>query len=102
MSRIGLNAERGSAPAGALDVGIFEFESRTLERFNIVDHAAVEVHHGRGVNVNLQTVHIEGLVHHSGAVLELHGIRESGAPATHNTDAQAGWNGVLLSHDLFH
>src|SRR5579859_618612 len=97
-----LHAERRSAAAGAFHVRILELESRTLEGLHVIHDAAVEIHDRRRIDEYLQAVHFEGLVHHSGAVLKLHGIRETGASAADDSNAQSGRNRVLLRHDLFH
>ena len=92
-----LDAEGRSAAAGALHVRIFELEARAFERFDVVDNAAVEIHHRGRVDVNLEAIHVERLVHHAGAILELHRVGEAGTSTAHHTDAQAGGNGGLLS-----
>src|SRR5580698_3436174 len=97
-----LHAERRSAAAGALHVRIFELEARAFEGLDVVDDAAVEIHDRGRVDINFQAVHVEGLVHHSGAIFKLHGIGEAGASAAHHTDAQTGGNGTLLAHDFLH
>src|ERR1051326_1193852 len=97
-----LHAERRSAAAGALHIRIFELESCTLERLYVIHHAAVQVHDRGRVDEYLQAVQFERLVHHSGAVLKLHRIRETGASAADDSNTQSGRNGILLRHDLFH
>src|SRR5579884_4544261 len=61
-----LDVERRSAAAGALHIGVFELEAGALERFDVIDAAAVQIHDGSGIHENLQAVHVEGLVHHAG------------------------------------
>jgi hypothetical protein len=47
-----------------------------------------------GIDEDLQAFHVESLVHHSSAIFKLHGIGETGASATHDSNPQAGGNGV--------
>src|SRR5208337_1130665 len=100
--RRNLDAERRSAATGALDVRILEFESGAFQSLDIIHQATVQIHHGSGVHKDLKAVHLEGFVHHSRGILELHGIRETGTAAAHHADAQTSRHGILLSHDLFH
>src|SRR5260370_4711983 len=67
---LNLHAERRSAAAGALHVRILELETRAFQSLDVVDNAAVQVHHGSGIDEYFQPFHVEGLVHHSGGVLE--------------------------------
>src|SRR6202140_2573513 len=97
-----LNAERRAAAAGAFHVRIFKLEARAFESLDIIDDAAIQIHDRSGIDEALESIHFEGLVHHSGAVLKLHRIGETGASATYHSDAQAGGNGGLLAHNLFH
>src|SRR4029077_13933806 len=97
-----LHAERAAATAGALHVRVFELEACAFEGLNVIDDATVQIHDRGRVDEHLQAVHFESLIHHSSAVFELHGIGEAGASAPYDSNAQAGGNGVLLAHDLFH
>src|SRR5271168_109811 len=97
-----LYAERGSAAASALYVGVLELETGAFQGFDVVDDAAVQIHHRGGIDEDLQSIHVEGLVHHSGSVFKLHGIGEAGAAATDHANAQASGHGTLLSHNFLH
>src|SRR5258708_2055618 len=99
---LNLHAERGSAAASALHVRVLEFEACTFEGFNVVDNASVQIHDGSGVDEYLHSVHVEGLVHHSGRILELHRVREARAPSAYDSYAEACGNGRLLPHDVFY
>src|ERR1700761_2616175 len=82
-----LDVERGTAPAGALDRRVVKLEPSRLQRFNVIDHAAVEIHEGSGINKDFQVVKLENLVHHARLILERHGVLKSGAAATHHANA---------------
>src|ERR1700739_1284705 len=97
-----LNAERRAAAAGAFHVRILELEARAFESLHIIDDAAIQIHDGSGIDEALESIIFKRLFHHSGAILKLHRIGETGASATHHSDAQARGNGVLLAHNLFH
>src|SRR5438270_3541905 len=97
-----LDAERRAATAGALHIGIFELEARALQGFDVIHHAAVQIHERSGVNIHLETIEVEGFVHHSGGILEGHGIREARTASAHHANPQPRGHGILLSHDLAH
>src|SRR4029077_3244574 len=97
-----LDVERGTAAAGALHVRVLELKTRALERLDVVDDAPVQVHDGGGVDVDLEAVEFEDLVHHASAVFKLHGVREAGATAADHAHAQTHRDRVLLRHDFFH
>ena len=42
--RLGLNAERGAATAGRLDLGVLKLEPGCFQGLDVVDNAAIEVH----------------------------------------------------------
>src|SRR5437867_2436114 len=83
-----LNVKGRTAAAGAFDVRIFELKSGAFEGLDVVDDAAVQVHHGSGVHVDFQSVHVENLVHHACTVFEGHGVGEAGASTAHDAHAQ--------------
>jgi len=97
-----LNAERRSAPASALGVGVLELEACCFEGFDVVDDAAVEVHERSGVDKDLECAEVKDLVHHAGLVLKRHGVLEAGASAADDANAQAGRERILGRHDLTH
>src|ERR1700722_8920027 len=97
-----LHVEGRSAAAGALHIRILKLESCTLEAFDVIHHATVQVVDGGSVDEHFQAVHVKSLIHHSRGVLELHGIREAGASAAHHANAQACGNRALLSHNFLH
>src|ERR1700751_4780590 len=73
-SKLCLHAERRSASAGALHVWILKLEARAFQRLHVVDHATVQVHDRGCIHEHFESVEVENLVHHAGAVLELHGV----------------------------
>src|SRR5580700_1445447 len=99
---LSLHAKRGAATASALHVRILKLEPSALEGFDVIDDAAIQVHHRSGVDEYFQPLHIEGLVHHSSRVFKLHGVGEAGAAAADDPDTQTSGNGILLSHDFSH
>ena len=102
LSCCALNAEGGAAAASALDVGVFELEAGGFEGFDVVNDAVIEVHQAGGVNIDLEAVVGEDLVHHAGLVFEGHRILEAGAAAADDADTEAGGDRVLGGHDLAH
>ena len=72
-----LDAEGTAAAAGALHVGIVEFESRAFQRLDVIDLNSVQIHGTHLVDGNLQAVKIENLVGFVGLVLERHMVLES-------------------------
>src|SRR5271157_5234409 len=99
---LNLNVEGGPAAASALYVRVVELKARALERFDIIDTDSLQVHQRGRVNVDLQSLEVERLVHHSGAVLERDGVREPGATSADHAHAQACRYRVLLCHNLFY
>src|ERR1039458_10172680 len=61
-----LNAEAGSAAAGALDRGVLELEARSLECLHVVHGAILQIHRGGRVQEHLQVIVLVDLVHHAG------------------------------------
>src|SRR5215471_15640099 len=93
-----LDVERRPAAAGALHVRVLELETGALQRLDVIHAAAVQVHDRGGVHEYFEAVHVEHFVHHAGASIELQGIGEARASASHNPDAQASRHGILLRH----
>src|SRR5690348_507306 len=97
-----LDVERRPASAGALYRWVVELEAGGFNRLHIIYSAAVQVHDGRGINEDLKALEVQGLVHHSGGVLERHRVLEAGAAATHHANTKPGGNRILRGHDLAH
>src|SRR5208337_1286953 len=95
-----LDAEGGSAATSAFHVRVVELKAGTLEGLDIIDIDALQVHQRGRVNVDLQSVEVERLVHHSSAIFERHGVGESGAASADHAHAQACRYGILLRHDV--
>src|SRR5260370_6400221 len=96
---IRLDVERRPAAAGALHVRVLELETGTLQRLDVIHPAAVQVHDRGGVHEHFKAVHIEHFVHHARAGVELQGVGEARASASHHPHAQASRRGILLRHD---
>src|SRR5262249_4759207 len=79
---------------------ILELEAGGLQRLNIIHYAAVQIHGGSGIHEYLEPFEGINLVHYPRSVLKRHEVRECGATAADYTDAQPGWQRILLSHDL--
>src|SRR6267378_3822210 len=77
-----LDAEGAAATAGALHVGIVEFESRTFNRLNVIDLNPVQIHGTHLVDGDLQTIELKHLVRIAGLVFKRHVVLEPGAAAT--------------------
>src|SRR4029079_3951578 len=67
-----LHAERRSAAAGALHLGILKLEPRRLKSLDVVDNAPIQVHERGPIEKHRQVVTPEDLVHHAGLVLKRH------------------------------
>src|SRR5205814_6539537 len=91
-----------SAATRALHVGIVKFEAGCLQSLHIIDDASLEVHQRGGINEHLKLMETKNLIHDAGGIFEVHGIAETRAASTHNSDPQTGSHRVLLRHDLFH
>src|SRR6266849_4009842 len=96
---IGLDVERRPAAACALHVRVLELEAGALQGLDVIHAAAAQVHDRGGVHEHFKAVHIEHFVHHARAGVELQGVGEARASASHNPHAQASWRGILLRHD---
>src|SRR6266849_3130065 len=96
---IGLDVERRPAAAGALHVRVLELEAGTLQGLDVIHAAAVQVHDRGGVHEHFKALHIEHFIHHAGGGVELQGVGEARAPASHHPHAQASRRGILLCHD---
>src|SRR5258708_4814247 len=96
---IRLDVERRPAAAGALHVRVLELETGTLQRLDVIHATPVQVHDRSGVHEHFKAVHIEHFVHHARAGVELQGVGEARAPASHHPHAQASRRGILLRHD---
>src|SRR5271166_2752611 len=96
-----LNVKRGAATAGALHVRVLELEPGAFQGLDVIDMRSAQIHQGSGIHVNLQTVKIENLVHHAGAVLEGHGILKSRATAADYGQPQSRRDRRLRGHNLF-
>ena len=70
--RPGLRAERRTAAAGALYLGVVKFEAGGFQSFHVIHCAAVQVHQRSGIHKNLEVVEAEDLVHHAALILESH------------------------------
>src|SRR5580700_10807368 len=95
-----LDVKGRAAPAGALDCRVVELEPSRLQGFNVIDHAAIEVHQRGGIDKDLQIIELEDLVHHACLVLKGHGILKSGATTADHANAQACRQRILGSHDF--
>ena len=82
-----LDAEGAAATAGALHVGIIEFESRTFNRLNVIDLNPVQIHGTHLVDRDLQTIELKHLVRIAGLVFKRHVVLETGAAATDHSHA---------------
>src|SRR5712671_6073974 len=97
-----LNAERAAAAASALHVGIIELESRTLERLDVIDLHALQVHRTHLVDSNLESVKIQQFVSVVGLVLKRHVILKTRTAPTDHRNAQRHRHRALHLHDFFH
>src|SRR5439155_3009189 len=95
-----LNAERTATAAGALDVGIVELESRTLERLDIINFDSIQIHGTHLVDRDLQTVKLKNLVRIAGLVFKRHVVLETGAAAAHHRHPKGSRHGALHVHDF--
>src|SRR5947209_18084523 len=84
-----LNVEAGTAAARGLHVRVLELKAGPFQGLHVVHDRAIQIHHAGRVHEHLQAVELKGLVHHAGAVLELHRVLEAGATATDNAYTQA-------------
>src|SRR6266851_764234 len=84
-----LDAEGTAAAAGALHVGIVEFESRTFERLDVIDLNPVQIH----------GTHLVGI---GGLGFKRHVVLETGAAATHDSHSQSDRRRVLHAHDFLY
>lgn len=86
---LALDAKRAAAAAGTLHIGIIELESRTFERFDVVDRNAFQVHLAHLVHHDLEAVKfihvIARLVY---LILKGHVIAKTRASAAHHGDPQ--------------
>src|SRR5229473_8382694 len=95
-----LDAEGTAAAAGALHVGIVEFESRTFERLDVIDLNPVQIHGTHLVDGNLETIELKHLVRIGGLGFKRHVVLETGAAATHDSHSQSDRHRVLHAHDF--
>src|SRR5579863_5227531 len=88
FQKLALHVERRTAAASALHIRILELEASAFECLDVIDHAAIQIHDRRRIDVDLQAVEIKSLIHHAGAVFELHRVGEPGTTAAYDTYAQ--------------
>lgn len=84
-----LNAKGAAATAGALHVRIVELEARALNRFDVVDFNAFQVHGAHLVNGNLQPVEIKNFIGLVRLILKRHVILKTGAASANHGDSQS-------------
>src|ERR1700689_4984135 len=97
-----LDSERAAAAAGALHIGVVKFEPRALERLDVINFDAVQIHLAHLVHQDLEAgefVHIVRIVH---LVLEGHVIGEARTAAADHGHTQSVWRRRLLRHDFLH
>src|SRR5690606_24876753 len=92
--------EGRAAAAGAGHVRVRELEARAVEALDEVDLGAVEVLVAQRIDVHLDALVLELLVHRGGGVLEVEVVVEPGAPAADDAQAQALAVEPLLRGDL--
>ena len=97
-----LDAEGTAAAAGALHVGIVEFESRTFQRLDVIDLNSVQIHGTHLVDGNLETIELKHLVRIGGLGFKRHVVLETGAAATHDSHSQSDRRRVLHAHDFLY
>src|ERR1700679_3333862 len=95
-----LDREGGAAAAGGLDLRILKLEACCFESFNVVDDAAIEVHERSGIDIDIEIVELEDLVHHAALILEGHRVLESGAAPAYTANPKTGGEGFLGGHDF--
>src|ERR1700721_4264616 len=85
-----LDVKRGAATACALHVGVLELEPSAFQGLDIIDMRSAQLHQRGRIDVYYQTFKVENFVHHASAILEGHGVLESGASAADYPQPQPG------------
>src|SRR5215475_8846415 len=80
-----LGGEAAPATASALHVRIVELETRAVEPFDVVDFGAVEILEAERVDIEVDAVRLERLVHVGRLVFEVEVVRKARAPAAHDS-----------------
>src|SRR4051812_46426942 len=81
------DAERRTAAAGRLHVGVLELEACSLQPFDVVDLGADQVHEAHLVDDNLDALDLE-LAVDLGGLIEVQVVREAGTTAAHDAQPQ--------------
>src|SRR5713101_6463015 len=99
---LGSDAKGTPAPASALHVGIVELEAGALQRLDVVNFDAAQVHQAHLVYEDLQALKVVNAVGAVRGVLEGHVVLEAGTASADHGHAQRAGAGALPSHDFFH